>query len=111
MTTQMDDSGITTVSQIKKLLAASEGLKLKSASRDDKYRWLESVLKRFMFFDLKRGEKGLLRGYMKQMTGISESQLTRLIKKQLFAGEINAACGQRNKFPETYTRAFYYPQM
>jgi len=104
MTTQMDDSGITTISQIKKLLAASEGFKLKSASRDDKYRWLESVLKRFMFFDLKRREKGLLRGYMKQMTGISESQLTRLIKKQLFAGEINAAWGQRNKFPKVYTR-------
>jgi len=100
----MDDSGITTVSQIKKLLAASEGFKLKSASRDDKYRWLESVLKRFMFFDLKRGEKGFLRGYMKQMTGISESQLTRLIKKQLFAGEITAVWSQRNKFPTTYTR-------
>jgi len=104
MTTQMDDSGITTVSQIKKLLAASEGLKLKSASRDEKYSWLETVLKRFMFFDLKRGEKGLLREYMKQMTGISESQLTRLINKQLISGRIKAAWGLRNSFPVIYTK-------
>jgi hypothetical protein len=100
----MDDSGITTVSQIKKLLAASEGLKLKSASRDDKYRWLETVLIRFMFFDLKRKDKGLLRGYMEQMTGISESQLTRLIEKQLLTGGIKASWCKRNKFPITYTR-------
>lgn len=100
----MDDSGIITFGQIKKLLTASEGLKLKSASRDEKYRWLETVLKRFMFFNLRRGERGLLRGYMKAMTGISESQLTRLIEKQLLAGEIKAAWGQRNKFPVTYTR-------
>lgn len=104
MTTQMDDSGITTVSQIKKLLTASEGLKLKSASRDEKYRWLETVLKRFMFFDLKRDERGLLRKYMKSMTGISESQLTRLIEKQLLTGEIKASWGRRNKFSVIYTK-------
>lgn len=101
----MDDSGITTVSQVKKLLTASEGLKLKSASREDKYRWLETILKRFKFFELEREEKGLLRRYIKQMTGISESQLTRLIKKQLFAGEIKADWCRRNKFPVTYTKA------
>ena len=104
MTTQMDDSGITTVDQIKKLLTASEGLKLKSASREEKYRWLETVLKRFMFFDLKRKDRGLLRGYMKTMTGISESQLTRLIEKQLINGEIKASWGRHNKFSVIYTK-------
>jgi len=101
----MDDSGIITFGQIKKLITASKGLKLKSASRDDKYRWLETILKRFTFFDLKRGEKGLLRGYMKAMTGISESQLTRLIEKQLLTGEIKASWCQRNTFSVIYTRA------
>jgi len=100
----MDDSGITTVSQIKRLLTASEGIKLKSASRDDKYRWLETVLKRFTFFDLRRKDKGLLREYMKQMTGISESQLTRLIEKQLLTGEIKASWCKRNTFQTIYTR-------
>jgi hypothetical protein len=104
MTTQMDDSGITTINQIKKLLAASEGFKLKSASRKDKYRWLETVLKRFVFFALNREEKGLLRGYMRHMTGVSESQLTRLIKKQQLRGEIDVVRGRRNKFPVTYTK-------
>lgn len=100
----MDDSGIVTISQVEKLLAASKGLKLKSASRDDKYKWLEGVLKRFEFFSLGRKAKGLLRKYMEQMTGISTSHLTRLINKQLLAGGIKAAWGQRNKFPVTYTR-------
>ena len=100
----MDDSGITTVSQIKKLLTVSEGLKLKSASRDEKYNWLETVLKRFMFFDLKRDDRGSLRKYMKAMTGISESQLTRLIEKQLLTGEIKASWGRRNRFSVIYTK-------
>ena len=100
----MDDSGIVTISQVKKLLAASKGLKLKSASRDDKYRWLEDILKRFKFFNVGRKEKGLLRKYMEQMTGISTSQLTRLISKQLLMGVIKASWGLRNKFPTTYTK-------
>jgi transposase InsO family protein len=104
MTTEMDDSGIVTVSQVDKLLSASKGLRLKSASREDKYKWLENVLKRFAFFSLGRRERGLLRQYMEQMSGISTSQLTRLISRQLFTGGIKAAWGRRNKFPITYTR-------
>lgn len=100
----MDDSGIVTISQIRKLLLASKGLKLKSASRDDKYRWLEGILKRFNFFSRGRREKGLLRQYMEQMTGISTSQLTRLISQQLLNGGIKTSWGARNKFPTTYTR-------
>lgn len=100
----MDDSGIVTISQVEKLLTASKGLKLKSASRDDKYRWLGTVLKRFKFFDCGRKERGLLREYMEQLTGISTSQLTKLIRKQLLMGVIKASWGLRNKFPTTYTK-------
>ena len=101
---QMDDSGIVTIDQVENILSASAGLKLKSSGREEKYRWLESVLKRFKFFGLARKVKGKLRKYMEQMTGISTSQLTRLIQKQLLYGAINADSGTRNKFPVTYLK-------
>ena len=102
---EMDDSGIDTIGQIGRLLSASKGLKLKSASKGDKYRWLESALIRFDFHSRDRKQKGLLRQYMQQMTGISTSQLTRLIKRHLLDGALRISTGAaRNRFPVKYTR-------
>lgn len=101
----MDDSEITTVAQVEKLLAATKGLKLKCASREEKYRWLGSLLERFKFHELSRKKKGMLRRYIKQMTGISTSQLTRLISQHLLEGEIKAVLSRRNRFSAIYTKA------
>jgi len=105
MMMEMDDSNIATIGQIERLLSASRGLRLKSASRTEKHNWLDSVLRRFKFHGLGRKQKGLLRRYMQQITGISTAQLTRLIKQHLLTGKLSpAAAGTRSRFPVTYTR-------
>lgn len=105
MMMEMDDSNIATIGQIERLLSASRGLRLKSASRTEKHSWLDSVLRRFKFHGLGRKQKGLLRRYMQQITGVSAAQLTRLIKQHLLTGKLSpAAVGTRSRFPVTYTR-------
>ena len=51
----------------------------------------------------------MLHGYMKYMTGISESQLTRHIVKQLLTCEIKASWVRRNKFSVIYTKVDIEP--
>jgi len=105
MMMKMDDSEITTVAQIKRLLSASKGLKLKSATKEEKYSWLQTAIRRFGFHDLGRKGKGLVRRYMQQITGTSTSQLTRLIKRHLLTGVIKPADGRRrHRFAQTYSR-------
>jgi hypothetical protein len=91
MMMEMDDSNIASIGQIERLLSAWRGLRLKSASRTEKHNWLDSVLRRFKFHGLGRKQKGLLRRYMQQITGVSAAQLTRLIKQHLLTGNLAPA--------------------
>jgi len=103
MTITMDDSQITTLEQMRRILKSSGGLELRGLSRDDQYRWMDDILKRFHYFLLRKKEKGVVRAYIRHMTGLSRAQATRLVSKNLRYGTIKAGIGKRNCFSETYT--------
>jgi hypothetical protein len=104
MTMDMNDSEAVTLEQVRKFLKASKGWKFKGLTRDDKYKWLDSAIRRFDYYSRRKKEKGLLRRYMMLITGFHEAQLERLIRQKLLTGGIKAAWGLRNKFPITYTK-------
>lgn len=104
MTMDMNDSEAVTLEQVGKFLKASKGWKFKGLTRDDKYKWLDSAIRRFDYYSRRKKEKGLLRRYMMLITGFHEAQLDRLIQQKLLTGGIQAAWGRRNKFPITYTK-------
>ena len=81
MTIDMNDSGAVTLEQVAKFLKASKGWKFKGLTREDKYKWLDSVIRRFDYYLRKKKEKGLLRRYMMLTTGFSEAQVERLVHK------------------------------
>lgn len=64
MTLEMNDSEAVTLEQVEKLLKASKGWKSKGLTRDDKYKWLDSAIRRFDYYSRRKKEKGLLRRYM-----------------------------------------------
>jgi len=105
MTIDMNDSGAVTLEQVSKFLKASKGWKFKGLTREDKYKWLDSVIRRFDYYSRKKKEKGLLRRYMMLTTGFSEAQVERLVRQKLSTGRIKAARGLRNRFPTIYTKA------
>ena len=79
----MDDSQITTLEQIQEVLGSSKKLGFKGAGRAARYGWVESVLERFDYFRLGKKAKGLVKAYLERLSGISHSQLTRLVAKKL----------------------------
>ena len=99
MTTNMDDTKITTLEQIAQVLKSSQGLVFKGVGRGQIYAWIEAVLKRLNYFELNRRGKGLVKTYVQRLSGLSRAQLTRLVMKFLLEGCIRPTRARRNKFP------------
>lgn len=105
MTISMDDSQITTLEQIRDVLKSSQGIAFKGVGREQRYRWIEAVVKRFDYFELGRKGKGLLKAYLQRLSGFSRAQLTRLLSRKLMRGTIGLLHGRRNSFTTKYTAA------
>jgi transposase InsO family protein len=105
MTITMDDTQIRTMEQIQEVLNGPLGMTFKGVRRDELYRWIHAVLKRFNYPSLPKKAKGLVRSYLQRLTGFSRAQATRLIARGLHDGVIAPKRGRRNRFPSTYTPA------
>lgn len=101
----MDDRKLQTIEQIKKYLEGSDEVEYRGVSGIDRYRWVESVLRRFKYAKLRRSEKGVIRKYLEKMTGYSRSQVCRLIGRYNGEGELKPRAYARHRFPGKYTRA------
>jgi transposase InsO family protein len=99
----MDDSEAISLEQIRTILTGSQDLRFSGQSRAETYGWVESTLVRQQYANLARADKGLLRQYVAQMTGLSRAQTARLIASYLETGRVKAAIYQRAKFATRYT--------
>src|ERR1051325_9545607 len=89
--------------QIQEFLRSSEPIEFTSRGREERYLWVERVLAAQKYRDLGRSERGLIRAYMRTVTGLSEAQTTRLMRAFLACGLVCAQPYQRHTFPERYT--------
>lgn len=99
----MDDSQASSLEQIQTFLAGSTPVQFAGQGRVEVYAWTEKTLVRHEYASLGKAEKGLLRRYLAQMTGLSRAQLTRLINSYRTTGQVKAAVYQRTKFATRYT--------
>jgi hypothetical protein len=63
------------------LVAANGMVRFAGQRREEVYGWAERILVRHEYAGLRRLDKGLLRLYLAQMTGLSRAQVTRLWRK------------------------------
>lgn len=101
----MDDSQATSLEQIRALVAANHVVRFAGQRRQEVYDWVERTLVRHQYAGLRRPEKGVLRLYLAQMTGLGRAQVTRLISGYQQTGRVIAAPYQRTHFPTIYTAA------
>ena len=95
----MDDSESTSLEQIRAFPGGSGGVRFAGRSREEVYSWTEQTLVRHQYAGLSKTEKGLLRRYVAQMTGLSRAQVTRLIAGYTDTGRVKAETYIRTKFP------------
>ena len=89
--------------QIQQFLQSSEPIEFASGGRDERYLWVERVLVAQKYRGLGKGERGLVRAYLRKVTGLSEAQSTRLIRAFLDHGVVRAQPYQRHTFAARYT--------
>jgi len=99
----MKDSRVMNADELPAFLNSSRALAFTGSSRAETYAWIERTLRSYKFLSRPRLEKGLLRQYMQKMTGISSSQLTRLITQFRCTGHVPLRPYQRHHFPTKYT--------
>jgi len=103
MTITMNDSHIYTVPQIQAFLKIDTAIKFKSVSKKEKYAWINEVLTKFKYFSLKKKDKGIVRDYIVKMTGLSQSQADRIIKRKRDFGKVFLSSSARHRFPKKYS--------
>jgi transposase InsO family protein len=91
--------------QIEAFLKASEEFRFEANNREEIYRWVTKTLVEQEYGGQKREAKGLLRNYVRKMTGLSRAQVTRLIGRYQESGIIKERSYRRNRFAIHYQAA------
>ena len=99
----MDDRRLQTIEQIRQFLEGNHEVEFESVSGEDKYEWIESVLRRFRYAGLRRAQKGLIRQYLRKVTGYSRAQVSRLIGRYNRSGQLRRKEYRRHRFEGKYT--------
>jgi hypothetical protein len=92
------------IAQLQEFKKVANTISFKGSSQKEKYAWIEEVLMRFKYFSLKKKkDKSIVKQYIMQMTGYSDAQTTRLIKKKKKTGKLFLSSTKRHTFTRTYT--------
>jgi len=90
---------------IGRFVEASEAIRFASEGRPQVYGWVERVLVQQEYAQQGKAARGLVRRYIEKMTGMSRSQVTRLIARYTATGRVRPTVYRRRHFPNRYTRA------
>lgn len=90
------------LAEIKDFVKSPQSIKFKSQSKNERNEWIENILCQHKYFQLLKSDKGIIRSYVKIMTGLSSAQLTRLISNYKTRGTLKPKECKRHKFPKKY---------
>ena len=102
MTINMSDSHIVSIAQIKEFIKVDSAIKFKAVSKKEKYQWISNVVIKFKYFSLKKKDKSVVRCYIAKMTGLSKSQVDRIIARKRKFGKVFYGSTKRHRFPRKY---------
>jgi transposase InsO family protein len=83
MVIDMNEAQVRTVEQVRQVLEGTQALEFQRCQDDDeqRYAWIEAVLRRFDYRQLKRGDRGVVLAYVQRLSGYSRAQVTRLVAR------------------------------
>lgn len=91
--------------QIRAFVEGSSEIEFKGRNREEVYGWVNEVLRKQHYAELRRSGKGLVRAYIKRMTGLSRAQTARLIGQYSRGEEVKPKAYRRHQFARRYTRS------
>jgi transposase InsO family protein len=99
----MNDDNIVSIAQLREFLKLSDSAAFSRTDRDETYEWIGRTLGKFGYHRLAKKEKGVVRAYIQSVTGYSDTQLDRLIRRKREVGRVVARSRTQPTFPTIYT--------
>ncbi len=103
MTITMNDECIVSVEQLSDIVQEGSPVLFSGKDRTETYAWIESTLTRFRYSMESKENKGFIRRYLIQMTGLKGSRIDKLIKRKKQTGKVLLAQRTQHAFPTKYT--------
>lgn len=103
MNMAMNDDNVVSIAQLREFLKLSQGAKFSRTDRDEAYEWIGRTLGKFAYHRLGKKDKGIVRSYIRTVTGYSDTQLDRLIRRKHEVGRVVASERTQPIFPRVYT--------
>jgi len=99
----MKIDNLKTIEQMQDFLNGSQPIAFAVASnKDERYQFVESILRRFSYRQLKRCDKGILIQFLVKVSGYSRQQLTRMIQRYVEHGKLKWYQKTSNGFEQFY---------
>jgi len=103
MNTIMKIDNLTTTKQMESFIEGSQAIAFSVASnKDERYEFVEKILRRFSYPRLKRKEKGIVIKFLLKISGYSRQQLTRMIQRYAEEGQLKRQQKTVNGFQSVY---------
>ena len=100
----MQSAELLNIEQIQGFLAGSQGIEFRAENRGEAYAFIEQVLVAQEYLRQGKRERGWIRAFLGQVTGLSPAQLTRLIRQYAESGQVRRmASATRPRFPRQYS--------
>jgi len=72
---------VRTLEQVRHVLSGTQVMEFQATGDEDRYAWIEAVLKRFDYRCLARGDRGPVLAYLQRLSGYSRAYITRLVSR------------------------------
>lgn len=103
MTINMNDDSLVSVAQLKEFVKLTQGAVFRSHNRDEAYEWIGRTLGKFRYISETKKNRGVIKRYVIGMTGYSETQIDRLIRRKKEMGIVIRKERTQPTFPRVYT--------
>ncbi len=107
MVIDMNEAQVCTVEQVRQVLQGTQALQFRAAEDDEgRYRWIEAVLWRLDYRQLRRADRGAVLAYLQRLSGYSRAQVTRLVSRWVAGkGLAKNYSAPKHAFARRYTAA------
>jgi hypothetical protein len=102
MTIDMNDNHIESVAQLKELVKFGKSVEFNSQGKEDTYKWIDQALGKFRYFSESKKNRGIIKNYIVVMTGYSDDQIKKLIKRKKKFGKVFLMERTQHTFPKKY---------
>src|SRR5215467_3430275 len=105
MTIRMENWERLTLDEMEAFVANNRKVRFKAKTQEEAYRIIEAVSKDQVYRRLSKGQKGTVRKYLAKITGLSRSQVTRLIQRWSKLRRLRVERQPRRRFARQYSSA------